>query len=386
MSALMAAACGGMLVFGMAMALLGAVLPVVSERVHIQLGQVGTLIAGLDLAMLASMLGLGVVMDRYGKKWPLVGGSALVGAGLPVIAAAGEWRMLLVGAMLLGAGGGALNGATNTLVADLHTDPRKKTAALNLLGVFFGFGALLLPFVIGALLEELGLERILHVAAGFSLALAAACLALRFPPAKRAEGVPLREVGRLARQPLVILFALMLFCQSGNEFTLAGYTATYLGRDLGFAVREASYWLAGYWGVGMATRIIWSRVLLRAKGPPVVMGSALATAAGIVLLATARSSAAGGLGVLVTGASIAGIYPTVLGQAGSRFEEHSGTVFGILFAVALTGGMALPWVVGQLAEARGLRAGLLVTAAASLAVCGLQVVVSRRTAIERGSR
>jgi fucose permease len=136
----------------------------------------------------------------------------------------------------------------------------------------------------------------------------------------------------------------------------------------------------------MAARIIWSRVLLRAKGPPVVMGSALATAAGVVLLAAARSQIAGGLGMLVTGASIAGVYQTVLGQVGSCFEEQSGTVFGILFAVALTGGMAVPWVVGQLAEARGLRAGLLVTAVASLAVCGLQVAVLRRAATERGSR
>jgi len=376
-AALMWAACGGMLVFGMAMALLGAVLPVISERVQLQLGEMGRLMAGMNLAMLLSMLGLGPVMDRWGKKLPLVGGAALVGLALPLIAAARDWEGLLAGVALLGAGGGALNGATNTLVADLHTDPRKKSSGLNLLGVFFGVGALLLPLVIGSLLEALGLACILHVAAGFSLALVVLYVALKFPPAKRAKGVPIGEMARLVREPLVILFAVLLFFQSGNEFVLGGYMGSYLTREVGFSIREASYWLAGYWGSVMTARVVWSRVLLRVKVPWVVLGSALGTALGVALLAAAQTRSVTGLAVVVTGVSTAGIYPTVLAQAGSRFEDRSGTVFGILFAVALTGGMTLPWLVGQLAQAHGLRLGLVVPVAAALAISALQGVIWR---------
>lgn len=376
----------GMLVFGMAMALLGAVLPVVSERGALELGQAGSLMAGMNLAMLASMLSLGPLMDRYGSRPPLAGGAALVTLGLPVIAAAGDWRGLLVGVMLLGAGGGALNGATNTLIADLHADPREKASALNLLGVFFGFGALLLPFVIGALLEALGLARILQASAGLSLALAAAYLALKFPPAKHAKGAPLGEVRRLAREPLVMLLAALLFFQSGNEFTLGGYLGSYLTREAAFSIREASYWLAGYWASVMVARVAWSRLLLRVKGPAVVAGSALGTAVGVALLAAAHTRGAVALGVILTGISTAGIYPTVLAQAGARFQEHSGTVFGILFAVALTGGMTMPWAVGQVAQTHGLRVGLLAAVAAALAICALQGAIRKRGVTERASR
>jgi hypothetical protein len=38
----------------------------------------------------------------------------------------------------LGIGGGALNQVTNTLIADLSQDMRKKPAELNVLGIFFG--------------------------------------------------------------------------------------------------------------------------------------------------------------------------------------------------------------------------------------------------------
>lgn len=380
------AAFGGMLMFGMAMALFGAVLPVLSQRAALELGQAGNLLAGMNLAMLASMLSLGPLMDRYGGRPPLAGGAALITVALPVMAAAGNWHGLLAGVMLLGAGGGALNGATNTLIADLHADPREKASALNLLGVFFGVGALLLPLGIGALLEALGLARILQTAAGLSLALTAAYLVLRFPAAKRAEGVPLTEVRRLAREPLVMLFAALLFFQSGNELTFGGYLGAYLAREAALPIREASYGLAAYWASVMLARVAWSRLLRRVSAPRVVVGSALGTAAGVALLAAARARGAVALAVVLTGISTAGIYPTVLAQAGARYREHSGTVYGIVFAVALTGGMTLPWLVGQVAQKHGLRSGLLAPMAGALAIIGLQEVIRRRLLNEGAPR
>ena len=371
------AAYGGMFVFGIVMALLGAVLPVVSTRLGFELAQAGNLFLAMNCAMLAAMLALGPLMDRFGKKPALAGGALLAGLALALIAAAPSYRWLTVAIALLGAGGGALNGATNTLIADLHEDPREKNSALNLLGVFFGFGALSIPFVIGSLLEILGLSAILALASALSLA-PTACLALRFPPPKRSEGVPWRETARLARDPLVLMFGFLLFFQSGNEFILGGYTSTYLMREAGASIRSASYLLAAYWGAIMLARVVSSRLLLRVSGPTVVMASALGSAAGVALLASARTQAMAALAVVLVGASFASIYPTVLGLAGARFAAWSGTVFGILFGIALAGGMIMPWAVGQLAQAHGLRPALLVAAANALAIFALQMLIARR--------
>ena len=81
--------------------------------------------------------------------------------------------------------------------------------------------------------------------------------------------------------------------------------------------------------------------------------------------------------ILVTGLALAGIFPTVLGVAGAAFREHSGTVFGILFTVALTGGMTMPWVAGNLAASTGLRAVFVLAAVNFLAIAVLNVVASR---------
>ena len=374
---LSAGAYAGIFVFGIVMALLGAVLPVISSQIGFDLGQAGNLFLVMNSAMLVSMLSLGILTDRFGAKPVLVGGPLFVAAALTVLVMAASYGAVLASAGLLGIGGGALNGATNTLVADLHTDVRKKSSALNLLGVFFGFGALFIPFTIGTALRDFGIGPILWLAVALSAAPAVLFLALRFPPAKQSEGVPLGQAVRLGRNPLVLLTAFLLFFQSGNEFTLGGYISTYLTRELGASIAASSYLLAAYWGAVMVTRVISSRLLLWMKGTTLVLLSAAASAAAIALLLVAASAVVAAIAVALIGAGFASIYPTTLGFAGSRFERHSGTVFGIIFAIALIGGMLLPWGVGQLARDRGLRSALWLGSGAAGMIFLLQLAILR---------
>ncbi len=148
LGALDAIAWAGMFAFGIVMALLGATLPVLTGRLSLGLGDIGTLFLAMNAAMLAASLLVGPVMDRFGMKGPLTFGAAVVAGALVTIAAASRWGQLLPAVVCLGFGGGVLNAGTNTLVADVHDDPETKASALNLLGVFFGFGALFLPFTI----------------------------------------------------------------------------------------------------------------------------------------------------------------------------------------------------------------------------------------------
>jgi fucose permease len=162
---LLALAHAGMFTFGLVMALIGAVVPTLSGTLSLTLGNVGTMFLAMNFAMLVASLVVGLVMDRAGMKLPLVAGAWLVAMALALIARAASYTMLLPAVACLGFGGGALNTGTNTLVADLYDDPARKAAALNLLGVFFGFGALVLPLSIGVLTSRLGVPSLLFAAA-----------------------------------------------------------------------------------------------------------------------------------------------------------------------------------------------------------------------------
>ncbi len=370
------AAYAGMFLFGIAFAVLGATLPLLSERLDIGLARVGILFLVMNACMLASSFGLGALQDRFGMKPPLVGGPLVVGAALAVVATAGSFAHLLAGVALLGIGGSALNGAGNALVADLHDDPAAKGAALNRVGVFFGFGAILIPFAIGLLVRAAGLRGILAGAAALCVAVAVANALPSYPAAKQAGGLSLAEAARFAREPLVLLLGLLLFFQSGNEFIVGGYTTTFLTREVGIGVAGASYALAGYWAAMMVMRAWLGRGRFPLAGPRLVLASAVVSAVVVAILVTAPGAWVAVVMAVVLGATLAGIYPAVLGVAGSRFPAHSGTVFGVLFTMALTGGMTLPWVTGQAAAGWGLRPALGLVAVQFLAVAALQAVVT----------
>ena len=379
---LSAAACAGMLVFGIVMALLGAVLPPLSARIGFDLAQAGQLFLVMNLCMLLCSLGIGPTMDRFGMKAPMALGPLAVGGALIVLAFASSFGILLVAVALLGTGGGALNGSTNTLIADLNPDAGRKNAALNLLGMFFGFGALLLPFGIGSLLSRLGLVAILSIAAVLCVAVALLSASLPFPQPKQSAGVHAADVLRFLCVPMVWGLALLLFCESGNEFLLGGYISTYLTREIHLSLSAASYALAGFWAAIMLARALSSRVLLRVPGPRVIVVSAAVSALASAALLMAHAAPAAVIAVLALGFGLAGIYPTTLGVAGAKFERHSGTVFGILFTIALSGGMLFPWTVGQIANASGMRAGLMLAPAGFCAIFLIASALPRLAVLE----
>lgn len=353
-NALTWSAYAGMFVFGIVMALIGAILPALSGRLEFGLADIGTLFLAMNLAMLACSSFIGLAMDRFGMKPPLAAGPVLVGAALILIALAAQFRDLIPAVVLLGLGGGALNAATNTLVADIHDDPRTKGAALNLLGVFFGIGALFIPFAISMLMASFGIKALLAAAAVLCLAVAGFAGSLHYPAPKQQNRLPLFAMPRFLRSPLVLVMAALLLFQSGMEFTLGGYIGTYMTRGFRMTIGSASLVLAGYWAAIMIARIVLSLVLGAANPARVVVLCAAAAAVSNVMLAAAPNGAIAALAACLAGFTLSGIFPTTLGIAGAKFRDFSGTVFGVLFTAALAGGTILPWVAGRIAAAAGL--------------------------------
>jgi fucose permease len=371
-----AAAFGGMFLFGIVVALLGAVLPLVSAPLGLGLDAVGNLFLALNGAILAGSLLFGIVVDRFGYRGALTGGPFLIGSALVLVARAGTAVELAGAVALLGLGGSALNGATNALVADLHPEPRVKAAALNRLGVFFGLGALLLPFLIGTLLHRLGLGPLLLGAAGLSVVTGAFSAVARYPSAKQPEGLSLADARAVLRHPLVALLGALLFFQAGTEMLLSGYLTTFLTSEAGASVRAASLVLSAFWVALIAARLLLGRVLLQVSALALVPLMAGCAAVALALATLAPGFAAASALLLVAAFALSGVTPTILGVAGAALPARTGTVFGLLFSLSVTGAMTVPWAAGHLAEAFGVRI-VLVLGASGFAVVTLLALRAR---------
>jgi len=372
---LTASAFAGMFVFGIVMAILGAILPSLFARISMDKGQAANLFLIMNFAMLLMSLFFGPIVDRFGYKLFLILCSLLVALAFALLAGASSYGLVILAAVVLGFGGGGLNGGTNTLTSDIN--PGGRGSALNLLGVFFGFGALSIPFLIGTLLGWAGLKNILLLAALLGLVPLVLFLLSTFPRPKQAQGFPMRRAADIVHDPILWLCAFILFFQSGNEFTLGGWISTYLHEVFGAPAMAASLVLAGYWAAVMVGRLAASRIVPRLKNETVVIASAgLSLLAGVLLIAAPGRGWASAGAVLI-GLGFAAIYPTTLAIAGEHFAALSGTAFSLIFTVALSGGMLCPWLAGKIGQASGLRQGLFIPVVNCLMIIILMTVLAR---------
>jgi FHS family glucose/mannose:H+ symporter-like MFS transporter len=82
-------------------------------------------------------------------------------------------------------------------------------------------------------------------------------------------------------------------------------------------------------------------------------------------------------GAVLLGLGFSAIYPTTLAIVGENFAAFTGTAFSIVIAVGLGGGMIAPWLAGRIAEASGLRQGLVVPVVNCAMIIVLMTIIVR---------
>ena len=373
--AVFACACLGMLAFGIVLTILGAVLPSVIERFGIDKAEAGSLFLLMTFAILAASLVFGPMVDRYGYKGMLLFATVLIAAGLEGIAFAGSLNVLLLAIVLIGFGGGIVNGGSNALVADISSEG--KGANLNLLGVFFGIGAVGVPFVLATLGEDFAHSTLIAAAGSLVLIPFLLIAVTEFPAPKQPQGFPIAAAGKLTRDPLLLMMGFMLFLESGMEIMVGGWTSTFVKEELAVPERRALVILSLYWLGMMLARLIIGTVLRGAHEVRTVLACiAIGFTAAIVLLNT-RNPAVAALCVFMLGVGFAPTFPVVLGFVGERYAALSGTAFSLAIAMALVGGMLLPWLAGVIGAAHGMRASFVIVPVALLLLAVLLVILSR---------
>jgi MFS transporter, FHS family, glucose/mannose:H+ symporter len=379
---LFVSACTGMLVFGIVLAILGTVfgLPAMRERLQVSLAGQGTLFLLLYLGIFVASSVVGPLIDHLGNKANLLASSVVVALAMVLFASAHSFTTASLAAMLLGLGGGGLNTSTNVLVSDVYAGQRGPM--LNLLGIFFGVGALSIPLLAASIEGRLTIPQLFLFCAILATVCALWYTAISFPSARTKQAFSWRELVEVARYSGVLLLAFILFLESGNEACIAGWTSTYVNIR-GYSPRVATLVLAAYWTALMVSRMLAAKLLRRITKAQLIVSSAMLSLGGCAILLSARSLPLLFAGTALIGLSYGPIFPTALAIAGDRYSERAGTVFGLLFSIALVGGMMFPWAVGQVSERVSVRVGMIVPAlgAAGIVMLSCSVFFGERKSV-----
>ena len=352
---LMYTACAGLFTYGIVIALVGAILPELQRSLQFGLEKAGLLQSILFVGQVPTLLLVGPVIDRLGKKPVLVAGWALFAFALFGIVFPSSYAWLATMLLLLGLGGSCLDGGSSTLIPDVY--PANPSSSLNLGNLFFSLGAVFLPLLV-LLTRRLGLGPILVLLAALMAILATRALFQKFPTARAAGGFDWREAQRVVLHPTVLMLAAVLFFYVALEVSTAGWTRSYLERSFGATARSSSMVLTLFWASQSVGRLVASRLLRVLRGGALVLLSAMVAVLGTSLVVLAPNAWVAAAGIAVCGLSYAPIFPTSVAAAGAQFPSLFGTVFGILTASGFIGAVILPVAIGYVASATTLRQGL----------------------------
>ena len=347
-----AAACMALFLFGMTLITLGSIMPALTTKFESLGLNAGVLVAVLPIGILLGSLVFGPVVDRYGYKLLLIISVLISAASLEGLAFTKSLTLLYICIFLIGFGGGIINGGTSALVADISE--KNKGAALSLLGVFFGIGAVGMPLLLGLLSQHFEYTTILAAVGLFMLIPVFYFLFLAFPRPKQAQGFPLKAGLSLVKQPALLLTGFFLFFQSGVESLVNNWTTSYLHSQLAVSGEKALYALS-FSVVGLTVaRLLLGSILKKTSSFVIMLVSLALVAAGGLILYSTVSYSISFAALIMMGMGLAGGFPVILGYVGQLYANLSGTAFSIALVIALTGNTLINYSFGVIAKDFGI--------------------------------
>jgi MFS family permease len=346
-----AAACTGMLLFGMVFLSLGTVLTFIKDSYNLSEIAAGTLTAILPFGILAGSLIFGPSVDRYGYKLILIISSLFILIAFEIIAFTNSFFSLQAAFFLIGFGGGVINGATNALVSDISSEG--KGANLSFLGVFFGIGAMGMPGIIGLLSDVFPYSTIISVIGYFILLPVLYFLVIKFPVPKHSQGFPIKEVPKLFNV-LLFLLAMVLFFESALEGVANNWTTSFLKQGINISAQKALLALTILNAGLLVARLVLGFLLKKLK-PFIVLYSCLfLILTGAILLFISSDVTTAYIGIALLGIGFAPGFPVVLGYIGELYPNLTGTAFSFAITIALIGNTVINWLTGIISEEYGI--------------------------------
>lgn len=338
-----------LIIIGLDAATIGPTLPSLAAQTGSTLAAISAIFIAGPIGYTLGTMGGGWVFDRFPGHVALAVAEFGVAAMLALMPFAPSLEVLLVILLVKGVANGFINTGANTLLMWMHGE--KSAPYMNALHFFFGLGAFMSPILVAQLLSAGGTYH-----QGFwilaSLGLLAGIYLATLPVGPRPpEHIAPANGARTPLHPyLPVLIAAMLFLffYVGAELTFGGWVYTY-AVTLGLASTVTGAYLnAGFWLSFTVGRLVSVAAATRFSPQQVIPGALVAGLA----LAAPGSTAILWLVVIGLGFFMAPIFANGLTLAGQSVPLTAQLTSIILLGDSV-GGMALPWLTGQVIERLG---------------------------------
>ena len=361
-------------VYGMLSAMLGTILPDLSDRFRLSPRQNGTIAFAQALGLIIASLGVGPLLDNEGKKLGVMIGLALIAAALFALPRSSGFRSILLLLFLLGVGGGIVVTGANALVSDVGEAHR--ATALNMVNLFFGLGGLATPFIAANLFGR-NWVRLCYTIAALTVVSLAIEASTKMPEPTRGGGFVLADAAPVLGRPLLFLLGLFLFLYVSCEVGIWNWLPRHLIAQ-GIPESRALNILSLGFALGLLIgRVGVSPILIRVPAITVLRFASIVMAISTFLMLRLSNPLTAAILVFLAGLSMAPVFPTTLAIVGDNFPRMAGTAIGFVITCGWIGLAVSSRIIGFIAggDPRRLKRALLVIPASAVLMVVLDLAI-----------
>jgi fucose permease len=361
-------------VYGMTAALLGTILPDLSDRFHLTPSQNGTIAFAQALGLIIASLAVGPLLDNEGKKLGLILGLAFIAVALFALPRSSGFRSIVFLLFLLGVGGGIVVTGANALVSDVSEAHR--ATALNMVNLFFGLGGLVTPFIAANLFARNWI-RLCYTVATLTVLTLAVQAATKMPAPSGAGGFVLADAAPVLGRPLLFLLGLFLFLYVCCEVGIWNWLPRHLVAQ-GIPESRALNILSLGFALGLLIgRVGVSPILIHAPAIKVLLVAAIGMAVTTFLMLRSNNPLTAAAFVFLAGLSMAPVFPTTLAIVGDTFPRMTGTAIGFVITCGWVGLAVSSRIIGFIAggDPQRLKKALLVIPASAVLMVILDLAI-----------
>jgi len=338
---------------GLPDSVLGSAWPIMQHDLNASFEQAGIISLFVAGSTIASSLLTSAVVKRFGAGVVTLLSTFLTAGALLGFSAAPSFIWLIILAIPLGLGGGAVDAALNNYVANHY-----RASHMSWLHSFWGVGATLGPIIMSAYLVD-GAWRTGYLTIAIIQFSLVAVLLLSLPLWRRMNRSDSMnntkdEVAATSRAPLgkhgisLAMSSFLFYC--GVEATMGLWGSSFLVNVKQMDAAAAAGWVSTYYGGITLGRFISGFITLRVSSRTLIRVGQILVLIGTLLFLLPLPIACTITGFMLVGIGCAPIFPCMLHETPARFgRERSQKIMGYQMAAAYTGATLLPPLLGWIA-------------------------------------
>ena len=358
--------CYGYAVSGMAVLVIGAILPSIIKEAGISFLAAGGLLSVMAIGNLSSSFIFPVMVPIMGKKRAITLVTLFVPSSLMVLSLLPPLPVMYAVMLLYGFTRGCITILNNAAVNDIYGD--SATGKLNILHCTFAIGAFLAPLLTAMMMKlGFGWRVTLYMIVVLTIISAISYGTMNYNLINEAQKLIEERKSKanstvagnkgFLRSFAFYCIAFILFFYLGVENCINGWFVTYLQNTGVMSAEFATTLVSLTWLVIMGGRLLCAAMSKKVHRSTILLINSIGSAVCFFILIKVNTLPLVTASLLGLGFFLSGIYPTCIANAGPLIQ---GSTLGmsLLTAISAMGGIITPQIVGGVADRVGIVAAI----------------------------